>query len=255
MIPSSHSARTLVGVLALLLAAACSSTRELADTEFGPTDVTPAQLARALPDYRGSLHAVSGEGRAVVSSEEGTERVTIRFRGNRLRSLLEIRNSLGIEGGRMLSDGDTLLIWNRLDGFARKIPIRPGSLRSIDHLASLNVLQMLNFTVEAAPIRRVLASDELLRADLEGGGKIYAGRSDTLVRRVEQPPSSGLPYSRIDYEAYARTGDYAIPRKITIFSADGNARVVFQIRSLEINPELDSLRIDLPPDIPIYHGS
>lgn len=251
---SSHIARAGICILALMLAGACSSTRDLADAEFGPSPVSPAELARALPDYRGSLHTVSGEGRAVVSSSEGTERVTIRFRGNRLRSLLEIRNSLGIEGGKMLSDGDTLLVWNRIDHFARKIPITPGSLRDIDHLASLNVLRMLNFTVEDGSIRRVLASEDLLRADLHGGGRIYAGRSDTLVRRVEQPASSGLPYSRIEYEAYARTGDYSIPRKITIFSADGNARVVFQVRSLELNPELDSLRIDLPPDIPIYHG-
>lgn len=254
MIPSFRHMRAAICVLGLLLVAACSSTRELADAEFGPSPVTPSELARALPDYRSTLQTVSGEGRAVVSGPEGTERVTIRFRGNRARSLLEIRNSLGIEGGKMLSDGDTLLIWNQLDGFAREIPIQPGSLRNIDHLASLNVLEMLNYTAEAGSIRRVLASEELLRADLEGGGRIFAGRRDTLVRRVEQPTSSGLPYSRIEYEAYARTGDYSIPRKITIFSSDGSARVVFQVRSLEINPELDSLRIDLPPDIPIYHG-
>lgn len=231
------------------LLSACGTSRNLASEDFSPSELTPGELSARVPDYRDSLLTVSGKGRAIVSEPGNTERLTIRFSGNRLKSLLEIRNSLGIKGGRMLSDGDTLFIYNAVDRYARKIPLAGGDLRSIDHLASVNLLELLNYPVEAGSIRRVLASESRLLALLETGGSIYISRENGLVQRVEQPESAGLPYSRIDYEGYTEAEGYTLPRKITIFSSDGTARVAFQVQSVEINPELDSLSIDLPDGI------
>ena len=59
------------------------------------------------------------------------------------------------------------------------------------------------------------------------------------------------PYSRIIYESYGELNGFTLPRKITIFSADGDSRVVFLVRSLEVNPNKLDLEIDIPNDIVI----
>ncbi len=235
------------------LLASCSSSRSLADSDFSRSGVSATELAERVPDYRDSLRTVSGRGRAIVSEPGNSERVTVLFSGNRERSLLEIRNSLGIEGGKLLSDGDTLLIYNRVDRYARKIPLGSDRLRSIDHLASVNILELINYPLAPGAVRRVMESESLYLARMKDGGNIYIDRESGRIRRVEAPSTSELPYSRIIYEGYGETGGYIIPRKITIFSSDGSARVTFQVRSIEINPELDSLSIDLPEDIRIFY--
>lgn len=233
----------------------CSTSRPLQETEasFEPSSVDPATITDDLPDYRQELHSVRGKGRAIVSEPGNTERVTLLFKSNRQKSLVTVRSGIGIEGGQLLTDGDTLLIYNKVDQYVRQIPVAAGNLERINRLASLNLLEILNYTVSASQVRGVWENEDVFKLVLKQGTEVYINRKTKRVQRVVQPPDSDLPYSEIIYEAYASLEGFELPRRITIFGAGEKSKIALQLTSLELNLKLDPLNINIPDDIPVYN--
>lgn len=241
-------------LLPVLLTAACSTSKETVSASgFSSASVEATQITSSLPDYSGSLSTLKGKGKAIVSEPGNNERVTIYFSSNREKSLVTVRNGIGIEGGKLLTDGDSLLVYNKIDKFARKISIRDGSLERINNLASLNILDIINFTVDSTEVSRVFENEDHYRLQLESGARVFVDKDDRLIQRVEQPASSRLPYSLIEYEAYSEINGYKLPRRITIFSADKKSKVNLLVQSLEVNPVLEELEIELPKNTKIYY--
>lgn len=242
----------ILGCFSLLLAG-CSSPEKLVRGEFSPSSAEASEIVSSIPDYTNSLQSIKGKGRAIVSEPGNTERVTVLFASNRDKSLVTVRSGIGIEGGQLLTDGDTLLVYNKIDEFARKIPIQDGNLDRINRLASLNFLGILTYPVSASDVEAVMESENLYQLRLSTGTEIYVRKESGLVQQVDQPKDSDLPYSKIVYEAYSSTGEYILPRRISIFGSEGESKVVLQLTGLELNPELDSLTINLPDDIRVYY--
>lgn len=220
---------------------------------FSSSNMDPQKIIEAIPNYSSELSTLSGNGRAIVSEPGNTERVTIEFSSNTEKSLVTVKNSLGMEGGQMLTDSDSLFIYNKIDEFARKVSIRDGNLSRIDNLASLNIMDMMNFSVEGSEVNRVLENDSHFLLELSTKTRVYVDKNSFLVKQVEQPPSSQLPYSRILYENYSTLNGFQLPRRITIFSADKSSKVDFLVQSLEINPKLEPLVLNLPNNIKVYY--
>ncbi|WP_322574601.1 DUF4292 domain-containing protein [Fodinibius sp.] len=231
----------------------CSSTQKLVDNNFRPSKENLSQTINQLPNYSDDLQSVEGKGRAIVSEPGNTERVTIRFASNQQKSLVTIRNGLGIEGGQLLTDGDTLLIYNKVDKYARKVPVQGANLNRINRLASLNILDMLNYSVKEEDVDQFLENESFYQLQLKTGTKVYIDKNSLIVRQIIQPSSTSLPYSKIEYEAYTSMKGFTLPRKISIFGPDGKSKIALQLTALELNPKLDPLTIELPDDIPIYH--
>ena len=231
----------------------CSGSQKLVEDNFRPSQENLSQVINQLPDYSDDLQSVKGKGRAIVSEPGNTERVTIRFASNQQKSLVTIRNGIGIEGGQLLTDGDTLLIYNKVDKYARKLPVQGTSLNRINRLASLNILDMLNYSVKETDITEFLENETLYQLRLRSGSKVYIDKSSHTIRKIIQPSSSNLPYSKIEYDAYTLIEGFTLPRRISIFGPEGDSKVALQLTALELNPKLDVLTIELPDDIPIYY--
>jgi hypothetical protein len=231
----------------------CSSSQKLVDDNFRPSEANLSQIINQLPNYSDDLQSVKGKGRAIVSEPGNTERVTIHFSSNQQKSLVTIRNSLGIEGGQLLTDGDTLLIYNKVDKYARKVPVQGANLDRINRLASLNILDMLNYSVKQEDVEQFLENETLYQLQLKTGTKAYIDKNSHTVRQIVQPSSTSLPYSKIEYEAYTSMKGFTLPRRISIFGPEGESKIALQLTALELNPTLDTLIIELPDDIPIYH--
>lgn len=242
-------------LFSLIAIVACRSTKPIIDTKILPVDKEDyEQIIGQLPDYSNSLHAVAGNGRAIVSEPGNSDRVTIEFETDSLLSLLTIKNRIGIIGGRMLVDQDSILIYSKIDKTAQKVSIRDGRLTTLNELASVNLLDLLNFKIDisqVAEIQKHLDSEEATVIIFKNNGHARISEKTGLVDYVEQPQSSGLPYSAIKYENYGKIDGYILPRKITILSADETSKVIFQIRSLDVNPNSLNLTLDVPNDIPI----
>lgn len=231
----------------------CTGTKELSKNNYQASPLSATQITSQLPDYQSALNSLKGKGRAIVSEPGNTERLTIRFSSNRSKSLVTIRNGIGIEGGKLLTDGDTLLVYNKVDKFARKIPIRGGNLNRINKLASLNILDMINYSVAANKVAKVLENESHYQLQLTSGTKIYVDKQEGVVRQVVQSPNSPLPYSKITYGAYSSVKGFTLPRRISIFGAEKKSKVALQLTGLDLNPPLGDLIIKIPDDIPVYH--
>lgn len=221
--------------------------------DFAAAAMEAGQIVEGIPNYSESLTSISGRGKAIVSEPGTTDRVNVIFSSNHQKSLVTVKNGIGVEGGQILSDGDSLLVYNKIDKFARKVSIRDGELRRINNLASLNILDLLNFNVAAEQIRRVGENEAHYRLQLDSGAQIFVDKDSGYISRVQQARSSGLPYSEIIYEAYSEIEGFMLPRRITIFSADRQSKVNLLVQSLEINPQLDELKIELPENITLYY--
>lgn len=240
----------LLGIVLLL--SACSSTSELTmKDDFRPSKDSIDEVVAMVPNYSGELETMSGTGRAIVSEPGNSDRVTIDFATNETRSLLTIQNRIGIEGGQMLVEQDSILIYNRLEKEAQKISIYDGRLTSLNELTSINMLDLINFKVDPRDVNALQENGSTYRLLMKNGLRVVVNGENGRVQNVEQTIQQNSPYSRIFYESYGELNGFVLPRKITIFSADERSRVVFLVRSLETNPDRINLEIDIPDNIKI----
>lgn len=243
----------LLAVLSMILFSACGTT-ERAAVDVGDMErssLTPDDLSVLVPDYSETLLTLIGSGRAMISEPGGSERVTLQFSSGRDASLITIRTSVGIEGGQILVDNDSLLIYNKVDNYAEKVSLQQSNLTTIGSLASLNMLDLFSFPLNPDSVREIYEDSRNIVAVLDDDALLTIRKEDGLVKEVVQSRSDAA-YSRIEYEGYARIDGFYLPRKITIFSSDGSSRATFLVQRLEVNPDLPPLEIDLPDDIPIY---
>jgi hypothetical protein len=235
-----------------LLAFACKSSKDVSlptTNSYTKSELLLSEILEPIPNYREQIIHIKGRGRAIISESGNSERFNINFESDTTLSLLTIKNRLGIEGGAMLVDSDSILMYFKLDNLAQKVSIRDGRLSSLNELSSINLIDLLHFNVsKKVVVEAYEASDHfLLRLNTDGGVKIE--KQSMLVKEVSQPLSSGLPYSKIIYENYGELNGYRLPRKITIFSSNNNSKIVFQIRELSLNQHSNKLTLEIPPDI------
>lgn len=244
-------------IFVVIILSACRASRpDINDTRIVqiPEESHDSILSK-LPDYSESLYSVSGKGRAIVSEPGNSDRVTIEFETDTLISLLTIKNRIGIVGAVMLVDQDSIFIYNKVDKVAQKVSIIDSRLTSLNELASINLIDLLNYKVKPGQIasieRHYQGTDFTTFIIFKTGGYARVSEKNKEIEYVEQPRFTGLPYSAIRYENYGTINGYILPRKITILSADEASKVIFQVRSLDTNPGSLNLEIDLPNDIPI----
>lgn len=241
-------------ILLLAVVSTCATPEPVAEVsgKFSASDTPADSIAARIPDYSSSLITAKGKGKAFISEPGSSDRATLYFESNRQKSLITAKSGIGIEAGKLLTDGDTLIVYNKIDDYAQIISIKNNNLHSINNLASVNLLDILNIPVRADQITDVLENENAYRLRLSSGGEVFINKKNALVRQIDQPASTGLPYSRILYDGYEKINGLMLPRKITIFSADQSAKIDLLIQSLEVNPKLGELNIELPDDIKIY---
>jgi outer membrane biogenesis lipoprotein LolB len=237
----------------VVLMVSCSSSRELnAPEEMEPSDKSAETIVQRLPDYRDSLSTLEGSGRAIVSEPDNSERVTVQFRSNREESRLSIKNSMGIEGGEIYVAHDSLLVYNKVDKFAEKVSVNEGKQTSVGSMASMNILDLFNFTVDVTEVEGVYEDADTFVLFLRDGSYVRIKKESSLVEEVVRRGAEGASIGRIEYEGYANLDGFMMPRRITVYSSDGTSRAVLIVQSLEINTELSDLALTIPEDIPIY---
>lgn len=234
-----------------MVVTACSSTKTLTESEFSRSTASGDSIVATLPDYSERLYALKGKGRAIVSEPGNSDRLTIEFETTSDLSLISLQNRIGIKGGQMLVDQDSILIYYKMDDKAEKISINDGRLTSLNELVSLNFLKLINFTVQPDDVDQVMESNNSYFLGLKNGAQVYLSKESGLIGEVKQARRSAAPYSRIIYESYGELDGFLLPRKITIFSSDGSSRVVFLVRSLQVNPTDLNLKIDIPDNVVI----
>ncbi len=238
--------------MAVFLLSGCYSPKIITKDNFAPSSTDLDSVIAQIPDYRSTLTAVKGEGKAIVSEPNNSSHITLNFSSDRKRSLITIKNRLGIEGGKILSTPDSLIIYNRIKEFVRIVPVGQGRFSRVNNLASVNLVDILAVPINLSEAAKLLENKKLYRLAFPSGAKVYIDKKSLRVQQVDQPEVSAAPYSRIIYDAYDTIRGFSIPRRITIFSADGSSKVSLLIQSLTVNPKLGELKIEWPEEIPVY---
>lgn len=240
-------------LILLLMAAGCSTPGAVSNFEdLEPAPITPDSLAALMPNYTGELQTMTGSGRALVSEPGKSDRVTVEFQTDRTKSLLTIRTGIGVEGGQILIEPDSLLIYNKVDKIAQKISPERSAISSVGSIASLNMLDLFNFTIDPGNVDRVFEDGNRYIVLLNNQAVVEVDRQSGNVINVDRSRSDPpIPYSRIEYEGYADISRFQLPRKITIFSGDGKSRATFLVQRLDVNGKLPPLSIELPDDLSI----
>lgn len=243
----------IIVAFTIFLLIGCSTSKDmfvLDDMKLSERSVN--DVLTQLPDYKESLQTISGSGRTIVSEPGGNERVTVRFQSNRNESLLNVRNSLGIEGGQIYVDRDSLLIFNRIDKFAEKVAIREGKLTSVGSIASMNMLDLFNYTLNSSDVAQIYEDSDHIALLLTDQSYVVIPKSNFQIKEVVHANPDEAPFSRIEYDGYAEIDGFILPRRITVYSSDGQSRAALLVQNLELNAELPNLTITIPDDIPIY---
>lgn len=241
----------LAGLAALLLCSCRSSAPLLNLEELEPADLSAEEILENLPDYRQSLTTVSGSGRAIVSEPDNSERISVQFQSSRQESLIKVRNSLGIEGGQIYADTDSLLIFNRIDKYAEKVPLHESRLTSIGAIASVNILELLNYTEDPHNVASTYQNEDYFVLLMQNGSYIQVDKMSWVITEVVHTDNPAAPYCRIEYAGYSDVDGFRLPGRITIYSRDGQARAALLVQRLETNVGLPPLQIHLPEDIPV----
>ncbi len=239
-------------ICAYVLITACGTATHLIDDlneELTDADITAAEITVKIPNYSGDLVSTKGKTRAVISEPGNNDRVTIEFEADEIQSALTIKNRVGIEGGKIWVDKDSLLVYDITNKFAQKTAIKDGYSSIINDFASLNILDLLNYKIKADQIKQIKQSSKEYVVILKRNAVVRIDKKTFTIKKITEAPNAEMPYSTIEYDGYANLEHYALPRKIIIFSSNKEARISLQILNLTANPKNLNFEVKIPDNI------
>ncbi|MFA5668039.1 MAG: DUF4292 domain-containing protein [Balneolaceae bacterium] len=251
MISTRYFSFVILATIFILASCTPSKTVLKKDKVLLPVTEPIEDIVAKIPNYSNQVNAVKGKARALISEPGNSDRVTLNFETDTSLSLLTIKNRVGIEGGKLLVDRDSILIYDKMENIAQKISIHDGHLTNLNELASVNFLDLLNFKIVLTDVKSIQQTQDEFVLRLNNKGTARINKKDWTINSIVQAWDSGLPYSQIEYDSYAEVEGYKLPRKITILSRDGASRITLQILSLDINPSTLNLELKIPNNIRI----
>ena len=247
--PTALTYSLLVTVLAL--AAACSAPEPLYPEKgiFGPSEFDATTFFEYYSSHIQLLSAVSGQAAVQVSEPGNTERLTVRFQSDRARSLLLLRNNLGIEGGRIYSGPDSVIIYNRLEQEAHKMSHDDAAWFYLNGVTALNLIQILYPVTGPEHISRILENDRFFLVEERNGDRHFIDRERMVIIQTERQVHQPDAYNTFLFENHAEIEGFHLPRRIRILSSDRKSSIFLVIRALDVNPSELNFDPGIPDDI------
>lgn len=232
-------ARSVIGMLLLMAACAGPAVKPPPET----VELDPDALVSTFRDLTADLAEASsatGTARFTASSTEGSERGTVRFSVDRTRTLLEFRNSLGIEGLRILVDADSITVYNRIEGTAGKGALSEVRVGAFDGALSVPLLDVLNPEwSRKRPVRAFETADSWLFWHEDTRFMVF-NRADKRLSRYE------FGSVVVDYEETETWDGFRFARRLNLRTRDGRSKVHLRLQSLQPNPVSLDLDLRLP---------
>jgi len=239
-------------LIAFMLLGACSSSKEAsADGEFTSADLTPEKLVQQMKTPGESLTAVQGKSKALISQPGNTDKATLTFKSTRTQTLVEIKNRIGIDGGLLFLTSDSVLLYNRVDNYAKKTDRRSGQLPELSGISPINILQILDYQFQAEDVSQINTNGEIIKAILTDNTLVELWADTRRISSISQPYRSDVPFTKLVFEGYSSIKGYSLPRKITIINSNRNTKVVLLMQNLDVNSKNMIIEPDIPRDITI----
>jgi hypothetical protein len=206
---------------------------------------------QGITQHPEGVHALRGRAAARVSMPGSSEQATLRFTSDPQQSLLSFRNNLGIEGGRIYADTDSVLIYDRIEKTAQKMSLEASRYALLNGFTAFNIITLLFPDIQTRPAPQVFEDAERW-VILTGAGRQYEiGKENGLLSRVRNPAADPMAYNQFIFSEYATIDGIQLPRRIQILSNDEESSIFLIVQALEINPEDPDFDPQIPDDITI----
>lgn len=243
--------------LILFIVQACQTTKFITDKsyneKFRKISKNPSSVLAKIPDYTDNLHDISGKTRIQISLPHHYQRGFISFISNRQQSKFKFKNSLGIEGGELYFNKDSVLVYNRIDKFARKMSIQRYSYIYLNGVLPINPINIISPRLDTLKAQNLYQSSDYYAINFHDGTRIIISKKDYLIRKIEYPAGLHSDYTTVMFSGYATIDGFHLPRKIQILSSDKKSNIFLLIQSLKINPSNPDFKIKLPPHLKVEH--
>ncbi len=245
--------RFSVFLLVVILISACSprvsETIDAPDLQPASKTITEIMALNSLQGH--SVVAIDGRARAQASGPDYSEQGTLTFTSNSNLSFLTIRNSIGVEGGRILADSDSVIVYDRIERYAVKMSVEQSHRRLLNGFTAFNVLDFLIPTLNENEIIEAWETErEWILVDVNER-EIIVDRSSGNITAINVSSVESDAFNKFRFSNHARIEGLLLPRRIQILSNDEKSNIFLDIRALEINPSNPSFDINIPDDIPI----
>lgn len=244
---------SIIWMVLLLIAAACSPP-EMVRVDPGVFEPSPINKVEFFEKYsagNSTITSLDGRANVQVSEPGNSERLSVSFRSDREQSLLTLRNNLNIEGGRIYSDPDSVIIYNRLEETAHKMSHADASWYYLNGIAAINLLQILHPITHPDQISGIFENEAYYLVETHRDERHYIEREHMVLRRTDRTVYHQEAYSTFEFDNYADIAGFQVPRRIRILSYDEKSNIFFVIRALEINPSELEFDPNIPGDIEI----
>lgn len=241
----------LIAVLAVIWS--CTPARMLTvdPAGFSVSDADPEMILGNSPNAGISISSIDGRARAQISRPGVSERVSVTFVSDRNRTLISIRNNLGIEGGRIYADRDSVLIYDRIEKQAWKTDIARSHELLLNGFSAFNLIDFIDPVLHAKEVQTVLEDEKRYKLVFFDGKTVIFNRQNYLVEQIVFSADDPEIFSTFIFENYAGLGGYKLPRTIRIFSEDGKSVIHLVTQSLDLDKNNLDFDIGIPTDITI----
>lgn len=174
-----------------------------------------------------------GTARIQASSPDFSERGAMDFTSDRTRSLATLRNSLGIEGYRILIEPDSTTVYNRIDRVAQRFS-------TAEALFSIPLLDILNPDFAKKSVLRLYENETYWYFMFSDGTGAIVTKSGGKLKRYDSETATFL------YEDVRHVSGVPMARRIQWLSADKKSNIFLNIQSIEIHPDPLDFDLKLP---------
>lgn len=197
------------------------------------------------------IEGLSGRARAQYSGPGSSERSTVVFSSDRDRTLMIFRNSLGIEGGKLLVETDSVTFYNRVDQFAQKISAGNYDVLFSNGFYAVNLLGVINPVFEERQARRVHENDSSWRIVFDNQDVMVFDKQTGDLLQYELYIMNNFAFSTYLFGNYTEIGGYRLPRNIQITTKDKRSNIFLTVQSYDVNPPVMDFSMDIPSHIRI----
>lgn len=248
----------LTALIVVVLFSSCVGSKKVSGDQntpltenYRPSSASIADLLLHLGDN--SVTTVQGKARVQFSSPGTSERGVADFKADKTNMLVNIRNYLGIEGGNVLVDSDSVLLYYSLDKVAWKFSIEDyESMSDISLKLPLNLMSVLKPMVHEDDIQSVQENAHSFLITLDDGSELVIDRLSRLPSLVRYKTDIPDRFSEFTYESYARLDGVVLPRRIQAVTNDKVNRIRFDVIELQVNPANLQFTLNIPDGVPIF---
>lgn len=232
----------------------CGSGRKLVDHSeitFVPSSVTASEIIEFIKVSPEAVLAIEGRARSQVSGPNYSERATLHFISDRDQSLLVIRNQLGIEGGRILSDRDSVIMYNPIDRVAWKMSLEAADRTLLNGFSAFNLLDFLIPSFSENEVKSIEETDAQIKILLKNGSELIVHRQSGIIEQIYIPSDNPEAFNRFVFSHHATISGAVLPRRIQLLSNDFKSNIFLHIQELRLNPINVTFALNIPSNIPL----